>query len=68
MAEEQTNWPTGGRGLRWRLGMILGGALLCGYAIALIYWPVLLGWTLAAGFAGLGALFVASGFLARGPR
>ena len=59
-------WPTGGRSLRWRIGMLVGGLALCGYAAGLLWWPPLLAWSTAAVLAALGLLCVASAFLARG--
>jgi hypothetical protein len=66
MAPDGSPWRNGGRTLRWRIGMIASGALLCGFAAALVWWPALLAWTVAVGCAGLGLLCVASAFLARG--
>lgn len=68
MSEEPRKWDEGGRALRWRAGMLLGGLLLAGYGAALVYWPHLLGWTVAAVF-GLGGLIcVISALFARGRR
>ena len=65
-SETEGRWPTGGRTLRWRLGMIMGGLALCAYAVGLSWWPPLLAWTTAVVVGGLGVVCVASAFLARG--
>ena len=53
--------------MRWRTGMVLGGALIGGYGAALLIWPQILLWTVAGIFLAVGALFVLSAVLARGP-
>ena len=57
-----------GRTLRWRLGMIVAGALLIGTGAALIYWPQLLGWIVASALGLFGVLCVTSAMLAKGRR
>jgi len=66
MAPDPKSWSTGGRSWSWRAGMLLGGLILCGYAWALVRWPWLLGWSVAAGCALVGVFCVASALLARG--
>jgi hypothetical protein len=54
-----------GRSLGWRLGLGFLGLILAGYGAALVYWPQLLGWTVASGFGLLGLLLVLSAVFAR---
>ena len=63
-----SSWPAGGRSLRWRLGMLVGGAVLGGYAVALVQWPQLLGWTVAVGIGLVGLMCVISAVFAKSPR
>ena len=56
----------GGRSLRWRAGMLLGGAVLAGTGVALVLHPPLLIWVLAGLLCGLGLLLALSGICARG--
>ncbi len=56
----------GGRSPRWRLGMIVGGALVAGAGVALFLHPPLLIWILSAGLVLLGGVLVLSGICARG--
>ena len=66
MPDGPHQWEKGGRSAQWRAGMLVGGLLLAGYGAALVYWPWLLGWTVAGVF-GLGGLIcVVSALFARG--
>ncbi len=60
------NWGPGGRSVRWRIGMLLGGALVGGAGVALFVWPQILIWLLSGALVALGALLVLSGVFARG--
>ena len=58
--------PPDGRSLGWRLGMLLGAALLGGAGYAVLRWPQVLQWTVAGILFLLGAVLALSGLLARG--
>jgi len=68
MPDEPRQWAEGGRTLRWRAGLLLGGLVLAGYGAALVCWPWLLGWTVAALFGLVGLICVISALFARGRR
>ncbi|MDF1700970.1 MAG: hypothetical protein P1V36_07410 [Planctomycetota bacterium] len=59
-------WDRGGRSLRWRLGMIVGGALVGGAGVALYLHPPILIWLLSGALVAGGALLILSGICARG--
>ncbi len=64
-SKDTPSWPAGGRTIRWRVGMLLGGAALGAFAVALVRWPQLLGWTVAAGVGSIGLLCMVSALLAK---
>lgn len=57
----------GGRSVRWRLGMVLGGLVVAGAGVALYLRPEILIWVLAGSLVLLGGVLVLSGICARGP-
>jgi hypothetical protein len=61
-----TSWNRGGRSVRWRLGMLLGGAALAGLGAVVWLWPAVLVGAVAAACVLLGLLLVLSGVFARG--
>lgn len=65
MSEPGREWRRGGRTLRWRAGMVCAGLLLAAYAAALVAWPQLVAWTIAAVVGGLGGLCIVSALFAR---
>jgi hypothetical protein len=60
--------PRDGRGGGWRLGMLLGAAVLGGIGYAVLRRPQIIVWCVAGAFFALGALLAVSALLARGPR
>lgn len=55
-----------GRSLRWRLGALALGVLLCGAGAALVWRPEWLAYAVAGVLAGFGLLCVVSALAARG--
>lgn len=60
--------PRDGRGAGWRLGMLLGAAVLGGIGYAVLRRPQIIVWCVAGAFFVLGALLAVSALFARGPR
>ncbi len=55
-----------GRTLGWRLGMLVGAAVLGGIGYAVLRWPQIIVWCVAGAFFAVGAFFALSALLARG--
>lgn len=65
MADAPLPTPRPGRSLAWRGGMALTGALCVGTGVALVLWPAILAYVVAAGFASLGAFLLLTSVAAR---
>ena len=65
MTEPGREWRRGGRTPGWRAGMVCAGLLLAGYAAALVAWPQLVAWTIAAVVGALGVVCIVSALFAR---
>ncbi len=50
MESQDSRGDRGGRSLRWRVSMLVAGLLAAGYGTALILWPQVLIWSVAAVF------------------
>ncbi|MDJ0521106.1 MAG: hypothetical protein QNJ90_03425 [Planctomycetota bacterium] len=60
--------PRDGRSPGWRLGMLVGGAVLGGIGYAILRWPQIIVWAVAGAFFAVGAVLVLSAAFARGRR
>ena len=65
---ELPSHPPDGRPLSWRVGMLLGAALLGGAGYAILRWPQIIEWCVSGVFFALAAFLTVSALLARGRR
>ncbi len=66
MDEHQPMTPQDGRGAGWRMGMLTGAALLAGAGYAVLRWPQIIVYCVAAAAFGLAGFLAISALLARG--